>query len=128
MAGLDRGFQWLDGSFAENIELIESRPPNDIDVVTFYRLPEGATQQSFAPRLGDLFDHDEVKRRYRVDAYWVDLATEPTRLVERSAYWYSMWAHRRTDAWKGFLQVDLARVEDVVARLALEHTPAGAAP
>src|SRR5437868_13267322 len=37
-AGLVRGFQWLDGSFLEQVELLESRPPNDIDVVTFYRL------------------------------------------------------------------------------------------
>jgi hypothetical protein len=36
--GLVRGFQWLDGSFAEHVEVIEQRPPNDIDVVTFYGL------------------------------------------------------------------------------------------
>ena len=33
--GLVSGFQWLDGSFLENIELLESRSPRDIDVVTF---------------------------------------------------------------------------------------------
>ena len=38
-AGLVQGFQWLDGSFLEHIELTEGRAPNDIDVVTFYRLP-----------------------------------------------------------------------------------------
>ncbi|WP_414651656.1 DUF6932 family protein [Hafnia paralvei] len=33
--GLAEGFQWVDGSFTENIELIERRTPNDVDVVTF---------------------------------------------------------------------------------------------
>ena len=40
-AGVVEGFQWLDGSFLEHIEMTEGRPPNDIDVVTFYRLPVG---------------------------------------------------------------------------------------
>src|SRR5437868_6595038 len=33
---LINGFQWLDGSFLENIEAIEGRPPRDLDVVTIY--------------------------------------------------------------------------------------------
>ncbi|MCL2004836.1 MAG: hypothetical protein FWG73_01615 [Planctomycetaceae bacterium] len=44
-SGLSSGFQWLNGSFLENIEDLESRHPNDIDVVTFYagiRWPEPA--------------------------------------------------------------------------------------
>ena len=31
-AGLVQGFQWLDGSFAENVELREGRDPGDIDL------------------------------------------------------------------------------------------------
>jgi hypothetical protein len=30
-----QGFQWLSGSFLENIEVLERRDPGDIDVVTF---------------------------------------------------------------------------------------------
>ncbi|WP_426763559.1 DUF6932 family protein [Hafnia paralvei] len=33
--GLAEGFQWVDGSFTENVELIERRTPNDVDVVIF---------------------------------------------------------------------------------------------
>lgn len=128
-AGLVRGFQWLDGSFAEHVEVIEQRGPNDIDVVTFYRLPSGATQETFAPVLGDLYDHDVVKHRFRVDAYFEDLAMEPELLVDTAAYWYSMWAHRRTAAWKGFLQIDLAPTHDAAARATLAHLQrAGGAP
>ena len=46
--GVTNGFQWVDGSFLENVEDIESRPPNDIDVVTFFFLPDGQNQQSFS--------------------------------------------------------------------------------
>jgi len=127
--GVVRGFQWLDGSFAEHVEVIEQRPPNDIDVVTFYGLPAGVSQETFAPILGELYDHGVVKRRYRVDGYLVDLAMDPTQLVLQAAYWYSMWAHRRTAAWKGFLQIDLAPPHDAAARATLEHLQrAGGAP
>src|SRR5690606_3212200 len=37
--GLVTGFQWLDGSFLEEVELLEQRPPHDIDVVTFVEPP-----------------------------------------------------------------------------------------
>lgn len=37
--GLVQGVQWLDGSFVENIEVLEGRAPNDIDVVTFANMP-----------------------------------------------------------------------------------------
>lgn len=39
--GFVRGFQWLDGSFAEDVEAHEQRPPNDIDIVTFAFSPAG---------------------------------------------------------------------------------------
>jgi len=37
--GLADGFQWLSGSFFEDIENLERRDPHDIDVVTFWKLP-----------------------------------------------------------------------------------------
>ena len=37
--GLQNGFQWLDGSFIENVEGTEKREPADVDVVTFFRRP-----------------------------------------------------------------------------------------
>ena len=38
--GFCNGFQWLDGSFLEDVEILERRPPKDIDVVSFLRAPE----------------------------------------------------------------------------------------
>ena len=34
--GIIHGFQWIDGSFTENVEIREGRAPHDIDVVTFF--------------------------------------------------------------------------------------------
>ena len=44
--GIVAGFQWIDGSFTEDIEMLENRSPNDVDVVTICNLPNGVTQQS----------------------------------------------------------------------------------
>lgn len=35
-AQLTRGFQWINGSFAEHVEVRQDRDPKDIDVVTFF--------------------------------------------------------------------------------------------
>jgi len=120
-AGLVEGFQWVDGSFLEDIETIERRAPADIDVVTFLHLPSGQTQQSFASAHPEIFNHIDTKSRFHVDAYFVPLEDNPpASLVERSAYWYSLWSHRRNGQWKGYLQIDLSSTDDAIARAELE--------
>jgi hypothetical protein len=114
-AGLSHGFQWLDGSFLEHVELLEARAPNDIDVVSFYRLPPSTSQAELAVRLGSATDHAAVKATYLVDGYLVHLGMAPERLTHQSAYWYSVWSHRRNHVWKGFVQIDLAPTEDAAA-------------
>ena len=107
-AGVTRGFQWLDGSFSENVEDLEERSPNDIDVVTFFYLPEGHDQESFFPLILHLIDTDSCKGRYSVDGYPSQLGgVLDEASVTSTAYWYSMWSHRRTGLWKGFVQVDI---------------------
>ena len=116
-AGITSGFQWLDGSFLEQVEALEGRPPRDMDVVTFFDLPQGLDQRSLAQRHGTLFDQKHVKATYTMDAYFVVLG-EPTVHwhVKSIAYWYSMWSHRRNQAWKGYLQIDLNPAHDADAR------------
>ena len=114
--GLVRGFQWVDGSFMENIELLEQREPQDIDVVSFFHLPDGKTQIDILDGYRHLFSRKHTKPAFKVDAFPVvltDLAQE--HLVERSVYWYSLWGHRRNKSWKGFLQIDMAPTEDADA-------------
>lgn len=117
--GLVAGFQWLDGSFLEHVERIEGRPPNDVDIVTFYRLPAGISQAQLAAKAGALLDHASVKATHRVDGYLVYLGMDPERLIRHSVYWYSVWSHRRNQIWKGFVQVDLAPSEDAAAAATL---------
>ena len=103
--GFVEGFQWLDGSFMEQVEVLEQRAPRDMDIVSFVRAPE-----AFNPtpeQLAEL-DHDHVKQTFLVDSYLVEMdQLEQPNLIRKAAYWYSMWSHRRNRAWKGFLEVDL---------------------
>ena len=121
--GLTSGFQWVNGSFLEHVEMIESRAPNDVDVVTFFRLPGGESQVTVHAKAPDLFDHSRAKATYCVDAYVVGLGSPPEQLVERSAYWYSLWSHRRNQAWKGYIQLDLDSSDDATARGLLASPP-----
>jgi hypothetical protein len=134
-AGLVAGFQWIDGSFVEHIEVgARSRSPGDVDVVTFYHLPTGETQASLVAKFPALFpataaDKKTQKDTYLVDAYSVSLGTHSERLVDRSAYWYGVWSHQKdTLKWKGFLQLDLAPVVDADARLLLTPANTGGTP
>lgn len=119
-AGITSGFQWLDGSFLEQVEVLEGRAPRDMDVVTFLELPQGIDQRSLIQRHGTLFDQKHVKAAYSMDAYFSVLG-QPTNhwQVKYIAYWYSMWSHRRDGRWKGFVQVDLDPSQDGDARAIL---------
>lgn len=125
--GYRAGFQWLDGSFMEDVETLEGRPPRDMDVVTFMHEP---VTVELLPDDEDALDHGRAKERFHVDSYLVELdALPPRQLAQWSAYWYSLWAHRRSMAWKGFLQVELAPDEDALARAWLDQNAAtGAQP
>lgn len=129
-AGVLDGFQWIDGSFLENIEALEQRSPSDVDVVTFFTDPTGQISAAVPPNLGD---HDWVKANRHVDSYFVEMSQlPPEMLIEQSTYWYSMWSHRRNKTWKGYLHVDLAPAEDAAANQELTNRialfPAPAAP
>ncbi len=126
-AGLTTGFQWIDGSFLENIEVNESRDPNDLDVVTFFALPIGVTQQQIQSRAPDAFpvtggERTTLKNLFFVDPYFVSLGSRAHLLVQQSVYWSSIWSHRRDSTWKGYLQIDLDPQEDA---LAVSHLTAG---
>lgn len=119
-AAITSGFQWLDGSFLEQVEVLEGRAPRDMDVVTFLDLPSGQDQRSLVQSHGPLFDQKHVKATYAMDAYFAVLG-QPTDKwqVKNVAYWYSLWSHRRDGLWKGFVQVDLDPSQDGDARAIL---------
>ncbi|CRN82507.1 hypothetical protein PAERUG_P40_Scotland_4_VIM_2_09_12_04515 [Pseudomonas aeruginosa] len=91
----------------ENVELLEGRHPNDMDVVMFADIPK-AVEQALQPQdIQMLVDNPWIKENYKVDFYLLPLSESPETLIEMAAYWYSMWSHRRSMQWKGFLSVRL---------------------
>jgi hypothetical protein len=119
--GITQGFQWIDGSFIEDVERLENRAPNDLDIVTFFHLPHGMNQQELLQKYDYLFMPDQIKQMYQIDGY-ICLLGEPmeSRHVQQISYWYSMWSHRRNHVWKGFLQVGLSKNEDELASKTLD--------
>lgn len=111
--GVTSGYQWIDGSFVENVEKTRKRPPSDIDLVTFAHRPSHLSnlndwELALNQRL-DLFNPDISKQTYSCDAYFVDLKLPPELIVNRTAYWFGLFSHRRDNfIWKGMLQISLA--------------------
>lgn len=110
-----QGFQWLDGSFLEEIETQEGRDPRDIDAVTFIIAPRTIRdiQSAFATRQ-QLLDLAWVKSNYLVDHYLLPLCSDPEVIVDNTRYWYGLFSHRRDPerTWKGMLRVELATAAD----------------
>jgi len=101
--GVTDGFQWLDGSFVEDVEKNQGRPPNDIDIVTFASRPtENDKWRKIVSENLDLFRPDLSKRKYICDAYFVDLNLEPMHIVNSTKYWFGLFSHQRDSyLWKG---------------------------
>jgi hypothetical protein len=107
--GFSQGFQWLDGSFVEDVEAREDRAPNDIDVVTFAYPPAGLSKAEINGMMSShpaLFDHDQCKTGFHCDTAIINLTTSAEWLVTQTRYWYGLYSHRRGDSlWKGLLQL-----------------------
>jgi hypothetical protein len=109
--GVCEGFQWVNGSFVEQTETTRGRPPRDIDVVTFARLPQGVGgQRELSGRRPDLFIRKCTKESFGIDGFWGFLGEPMTEAtVRRVAYWCGQWSHQRGSfAWKGFVQLGLS--------------------
>lgn len=126
--GFVRGFQWLDGSFSEDVEAQQERPPNDIDLVTFAYAPVGLSSADVVQVLAanaDLFIASRARDKYGCDAYVVPLGKSAENLVKRTAYYFSLFSHRRGDhVWKGLLQIPL-ECDDAQARELLDNVNSG---
>jgi hypothetical protein len=128
--GFIDGFQWVDGSFCEQLV---GREPNDVDIVTFFVQPSGADLRALAATRPEVFDPRLSKGQYQCDAYFVTLHAGRFAEPRVVSYWYSLFSHRRHDlAWKGILQVPLTPMDDADANDALIQAasvlPALAAP
>ena len=111
------GFQWLDGSFLEDIEVREGRSPRDLDVVTVYWGYDLAFQQKLKSNFPEFATPLLAKANYSLDHYPFDAGYSPELTVELSRYWISLFSHNRLQVWKGMLRVELnTPAEDAGAR------------
>jgi hypothetical protein len=112
--GIIQGFQWIDGSFVEDVETTEKRAPNDIDVVTFFELPSGTTEKDLVD--DGIVDHDRVKDQFKTDAYfYIPFWDWNPSDVEMLVYWSTLFSHRRDRIWKGYIQIELTPELDIIA-------------
>ncbi len=123
--GIREGFQWVDGSFVEDVEAIRGRPPNDVDIVTFATRPntlrEFAQWKQAVSTNEDLFHPEVSKQVFTCDAYYVDLGLAPTYLVDRTRYWFGLFSHQRESyLWKGLIEIPIDS-DDTEARHILEQ-------
>ena len=119
-AGLVRGFQWVNGSFVTNTAQIANREPNDIDVVTFYHLLEGYTQEMLLDAFLAAFNNTDVLENYATDTHLVCLDTDHMfYLLKVAAFWHSLWSHTIESHRKGYLAISLSNDTDASARAIL---------
>lgn len=122
-AGMAEGFQWMDGSFAEDVERLRHCPPADVDVVTFALLGSEEEQLARLQQAPELFEPGSVKARYQVDHYVLPAdgrGFAPQEFVRLVAYWSSLWSHQRGSGhWKGYVSVPL-QSNDAEARAWLD--------
>lgn len=105
--GIVYGFQWLDGSFLENIETSESRPPKDLDVVTFFGGLSTADQTIIRTSFPEFSNPVLAKNNFFLDHYPVDYNYNPDVTVEQTRYWLQLFTHNRIGVWKGILRLSL---------------------
>lgn len=121
--GLLQGFQWLDGSFLENIEERENRPPKDLDVVTFFWGHDDLFQRNLFSVFPEFANPTLAKASFSLDHYPIDAGFSPAFTVESTRYWSQLFSHNRLGVWKGMLKIDLnTPADDVAARTELSNT------
>jgi hypothetical protein len=112
-AGLQEGFQWIDGSFVEDKEKSKGLAPADVDVVTLFKRPPNLSLDAdwnpvATTLLSTLFDPDYCKANFHCDAYTIDLGGLSQNVAMLSAFWFSLFSHQRaTYRWKGIVQIPL---------------------
>ena len=105
--GIVTGFQWLDGSFLENIEVSEKRAPNDLDVVTFSGGFDPTTIDQINLLFPEFINPVLSKTKYKLDHYFVDFMFDPFVTVQYTRYWIQLFTHNRKGAWKGIVELPI---------------------
>jgi hypothetical protein len=124
--GYDRGYQFIDGSFVEDVETIRGQPPGDIDVLSFLVRPQKYVKDPHAwEAVGKQFWLAEVRGRATNKARF-SLDTVAVMLDEANyrhyTYWHGLFSEqRRSFAPKGYIVINLDPAADRVALAILER-------
>lgn len=106
------GAQWLDGSFCEDIERNQGRPPSDIDVVTLLvRPPALFSLTAWAAAITSnaaVFDRTQAKTTFHCDPFFVDIGLPAALVFGQLTYYFGLFTHQRVSyLWNGLVQVPL---------------------
>lgn len=112
---VSKGFQWLDGSFTEDVELREKRAPRDMDVVTFFWGCNLAHLEVIEEEFPAFIYRRACKKSYLLDHFAIDANMDnyeddpgnPDLLIESVRYWYGLFSHNRDNVWKGMIRLEL---------------------
>jgi hypothetical protein len=110
--GIKKGFQWLDGSFLENIEVSEGRSPRDLDVVTFYGEVSLSDQFIASKIFPEFFSPKLARDNFLVDHYAIDYSHNPHVTIDHTRYWSQLFSHKRNGIWKGMLKIPLNTLKE----------------
>lgn len=120
--GMTVGVQWVNGSFVEDIEMIDPNRPGDMDVTTFFWSFNPTNGPVFMGMLPEASNPSEVKRKYRLDHQFMDLDKGAEFALESIPFWSSLFSHTREGVRKGYLRVELNTPDiDLEAQLFLEN-------
>ncbi len=105
--GMTNGFQWLDGSFLEDVETREGRAPQDLDVVTVFWGYDRSMLARIVGGFPEFASRPLAKAGYKLDHFPFDAGFDPHFTVEQTRYWILLFSHNRLGIWKGMLKIDL---------------------
>lgn len=113
--GFVTGYQWIDGSFVEDVETTRGRPPGDIDVVTlfsrplkFQNDPESWIAEYSSVLHVKFFETRNMKPIYKCDTCSIDLEAGHTSLVRDTMYWGGLFTDiRGSTEKKGIVSIPL---------------------
>ena len=105
--GITNGFQWIDGSFIEDIMASDNREPNDIDVVSFlFGLRANPNLIiEITNKFQEFLNPALSKMNYHVDHYPVEADLSPIATISAVKYWNQLFGHNRKGIWKGMVEI-----------------------
>lgn len=130
--GFTRGFQWIGGSFVDDVETREGRPPNDIDTFFFLHSPPGIEHElqlvTFLAEHAQLFDKAYTKPNFLCDGGILPLdgrwfAHSAESHVLKIAEHAQLYSRARSNEIRGFIQLGFESLDD--DRTAEKHLASG---